>query len=120
MSKIVTLHSFGESHGKAIGGVLNGIPAGVPISLVQIQQALARRRPGHSNLSSPRKEADNIQILSGIFEDKTLGTPIGFVIPNKDARSHSYERFKNSYRPSHADYTYDAKYGHGLNIKNMA
>ena len=112
MSKIVTLHSFGESHGKAIGGVLNGIPAGVPISLVQIQQALARRRPGHTALSSPRKEADNIQILSGIFEGKTLGTPIGFVIPNKDARSHSYERFKNSYRPSHADYTYDAKYGH--------
>ena len=111
MGKIVRLSTFGESHGGAIGGILEGLPPQIPICTAQIQAALDRRRPGQSSISTPRKETDTIQILSGIFEGKTLGTPIGFVIPNKDARSQSYEKFKNVYRPSHADYTYDAKYG---------
>ncbi len=111
MGKIVRLSTFGESHGGSIGGILEGLPPQIPICTAQIQTALDRRRPGQSSISTPRKETDTIQILSGIFEGKTLGTPIGFVIPNKDARSQSYEKFKNVYRPSHADYTYDAKYG---------
>ena len=109
--RLVRLSTFGESHGGAIGGILEGLPPQIPIHISQIQDALDRRRPGQSSISSPRKETDTIQILSGIFEGKTLGTPVGFLIPNKDARSQSYKKFKNIYRPSHADYTYDAKYG---------
>lgn len=111
MGTIVRLSTFGESHGGAIGGCLEGLPPQVPIDIDTIQQALNRRKPGQSSISTPRKETDTIQLLSGIFEGKTLGTPIGFIIPNKDARPSSYERFKHLYRPSHADYTYDAKYG---------
>ena len=111
MGTIVRLSTFGESHGGAIGGTLEGLPPQIPIDIPTIQRALDRRRPGQSSISSPRKETDKIQILSGIFEGKTLGTPIGFIIPNKDARPSSYDKFKHQYRPSHADYTYDAKYG---------
>ena len=110
--KVFQLHTFGESHGKAIGGIIQGCPSNIPIDMAQIQSQLDRRKPGQSKLTSPRKESDTVQILSGIFEGKTLGTPIGFIIPNKDANSNAYKSFKSTYRPSHADYTYDAKYGH--------
>ncbi|MEC7986156.1 MAG: chorismate synthase [Myxococcota bacterium] len=109
---ILRLTTFGESHGKAIGGILEGVPPNIPIDTHRIQTALDRRKPGQSKLSSPRKESDIAQILSGVFEGRTLGTPIGFIIPNKDARPESYRPFKDQYRPSHADYTYDKKYGH--------
>ena len=112
MPSTVRLHTFGESHGAAIGGILHGVPAGYSIDIKQIQHALHRRRPGYSSTSSPRKERDTIRILSGIFEGKTLGTPIGFILENTDARSEAYRPTKHIYRPSHADYTYDAKYGH--------
>lgn len=103
--------TFGESHGPAIGGVLDGFPAGVIIDLDFLQSEMNRRRPGQSDLVSPRNEADQVEILSGIFEGKTTGTPIGFVIKNADQRSQDYSQLKDVYRPGHADATYDAKYG---------
>jgi chorismate synthase len=109
--KILRLTSFGESHGKAIGGVIDGYPAGVPIDLDFVQKELNRRRPGQSKWVSPRQEQDKVEILSGIFEGKSTGTPIGFLIWNKDHHSTDYEHIKNAYRPSHADFTYDKKYG---------
>lgn len=108
---ILRLTTFGESHGPAIGGVLDGVPAGYEIDAALVQQALDRRRPGGDALGSRRREADKVQLLSGIFESKTLGTPIGFVIPNTDAHSADYEVLKDLFRPCHADYTYHAKYG---------
>lgn len=104
--------SFGESHGKALGVVVDGCPAGLEICEEDIQKELNRRRPGQSYLSSPRKEQDRVEILSGIFEGKTLGTPIAMLVFNKDARSEDYEALKNIHRPGHADFTYEAKYGH--------
>lgn len=102
---------FGESHGPAVGGVLDGIPAGISIDFDAVQAMMARRRPGTSPLVSARNEADTVRFLSGIFEGKTLGTPIAFLIENSDARSADYESLRHTYRPNHADYTYDAKYG---------
>ncbi len=109
--KIIKLTSFGESHGRAIGGVIEGIPAGLKVDIEFIQNELNRRRPGQSKWVSPRQEKDRFEILSGVFEDRTLGTPIGFVIWNKDQHSADYDHIAKAYRPSHADYTYDQKYG---------
>ncbi|MBE9467604.1 MAG: chorismate synthase [Bacteroidetes bacterium] len=105
------LTSFGESHGKAIGGVIDGCPSNIDFDLVFIQDELNRRKPGQSNISTRRSEDDKIEILSGVFEGKTLGTPIAFLVWNKDAKSSDYEKNKNIFRPSHADYTYQQKYG---------
>lgn len=104
--------TFGESHGAAIGGVIDGCPAGVSLNLEQIQQELDRRKPGQSKIVTQRKEADEVRFLSGIFEGKTTGTPIGFIIENTNSKSQDYEHIKDTYRPSHADYVYDEKYGH--------
>ncbi|MFA8450147.1 MAG: chorismate synthase [Bacteroidales bacterium] len=109
--QVIKLTSFGESHGKAMGGIIDGFPAGVEIDECFIQKQLNRRKPGQSELTTQRKEQDKLEILSGIFDGISLGTPIAFVIRNKDARSSDYSRIKDVYRPSHADYTYDMKYG---------
>lgn len=106
------LTTFGESHGKAIGGIIEGLPAHVELDLTLVQQELDRRKPGQSALTSPRKESDEVQILSGIFEGKTTGSPIGFLIPNSNAKSEDYLHMKDVFRPSHADFTYQQKYGH--------
>ena len=105
------LTCFGESHGVALGGVIDGCPAGVQIDEDYIQQQLDRRRPGQSELTTARKEADKVQFLSGIFEGKTTGTPIGFIIANTNQHSADYANVQDAFRPSHADYTYTAKYG---------
>lgn len=102
--------TFGESHGAAIGGIVEGCPPGIALDLDAIQAELVRRRPG-GRLSSPRKERDEVEILSGVFEGKTLGTAIGLLIRNKDADPRAYAPFADRYRPSHADYTYEARYG---------
>lgn len=109
--RIFRLTSFGESHGNAIGGVIDGVPAGEVIDVDAIQCELNRRRPGQSSLVSQRNEKDQVELLSGIFEGKTLGTPIGFIIRNCDYHSGDYEMLKDAFRPSHADYTYTIKYG---------
>jgi chorismate synthase len=108
---LVRLSTFGESHGKAIGGILEGIPAGISIDMKAIQLDLDRRRPGQSAIVTQRKESDQVQFLSGIFEGKTLGTPIGFLIENEDQRSKDYDELQQAFRPSHADFTYQQKYG---------
>jgi chorismate synthase len=105
------LSSFGESHGTAIGGVIDGCPPGVEINISDIQAELDRRKPGQSAIVTQRKEADEVQLLSGVFEGKTTGTPIGFAIFNTNQKSADYSHIKDSYRPSHADYVYDKKYG---------
>ena len=105
------LSSFGESHGTAIGGIIDGCPPGLTIDLDDIQHQLDRRKPGQSSITTARKESDTVQFLSGIFEGKSTGTPIGFIIPNEDQKSADYAALKYIYRPSHADYTYEAKYG---------
>lgn len=109
--KAFKLNTFGESHGVAIGAVLDGCPAGLSIDLEFIQSELDRRRPGQSNIVTQRKEADQIEILSGVFEGKTTGTPIGMLIKNKDARSKDYSHIKDKFRPSHADFTFTEKFG---------
>jgi chorismate synthase len=103
--------TFGESHGPGLGVVVDGCPPRIPLDLGQIQTELDRRRPGQSRLVSQRKEADQVEILSGVLDGVTLGTPIAMLIRNTDARSKDYEEIARAYRPSHADYTYDAKYG---------
>jgi len=103
--------TFGESHGGGVGVVIDGCPPRVEISEAEIQSELDRRRPGQSKITTPRKEADQCEILSGVFEGKTLGTPIAILVRNKDQRSHDYNEMVTTYRPSHADATYDAKYG---------
>lgn len=108
---IFRLTSFGESHGAGIGGVIDGCPAGIELDMAFIQQELNRRKPGQSNLTTPRKEDDEVQFLSGVYEGKTTGTPIGFIIWNKNQHSSDYDNMKAVYRPSHADYTYQTKYG---------
>ena len=109
---IFKLTTFGESHGEAIGGVIDGCPAGVSIDLDAIENQMMRRRPGQSAIVTQRKEADTVRFLSGIFEGKTTGSPIGFIIENTNQKSADYTHIKDSYRPSHADYTFDKKYGH--------
>src|SRR5499433_2011395 len=103
--------TWGESHGGATGAVVDGCPARLPLSAADIQPDLDRRAPGQSALVSQRKESDTVQILSGVFEGLTLGTPISLLIPNEDMRPGDYREVREKYRPSHADYTYDAKYG---------
>lgn len=105
------LTSFGESHGVAIGGVIDGMPAGIEVDVAFIQSELARRKPGQSNLTTARKEADEVELLSGIFEGRTTGTPIGFLVRNTNQHSQDYEEMRSVYRPSHADFTYEQKYG---------
>ena len=109
--KIFTLTTFGESHGKAIGGIIDGCPANKDIDLSIIQFDLDRRKPGQSKIVTQRKESDKVEFLSGIFEGKTTGTPIGFIIVNKDQKSKDYDHIKNIFRPSHADFVYQKKYG---------
>ncbi|MCF6182313.1 chorismate synthase [Lutibacter sp.] len=109
--KIFTLTTFGESHGEAIGGVIDGCPAGIKLDFKAIQNEMNRRKPGQSKIVTQRKEPDEVQFLSGIFEGKTTGTSIGFIIKNTHQRSNDYAHIKDAYRPSHADYTYDKKYG---------
>jgi chorismate synthase len=105
------ISTFGESHGKAIGVIIDGCPAGLDIDEVFIQEELDRRKPGQSAIVTQRKESDTVQILSGVFEGKSTGTPIGMLIPNDDQRSHDYGHIADKYRPSHADFTYQEKYG---------
>lgn len=105
------LMTFGESHGVAIGGVLDGCPAGIELDIEAIQNELDRRKPGQSAIVTQRKEPDTVEFFSGVFEGKTTGTPIGFAIRNTNQKSHDYSHIKDSYRPSHADYVYDQKYG---------
>ena len=109
--KIFTITTFGESHGPAIGGVIDGCPAGIEIDFDAIQKDMDRRKPGQSKIVTQRKEPDEVQFLSGIFEGQTTGTPIGFVIKNTNQKSKDYSHIKDVYRPSHADYTYEKKYG---------
>ncbi len=111
IGKILTLTTFGESHGPAMGGVLDGIPAGVDIDLDALQRFVDQRRTGQAMGSSQRDERDRVEVLSGIWQGKTLGTPIGFIVRNTDARSEDYEEIARCYRPNHADYTWEAKYG---------
>lgn len=108
---IFKLTTFGESHGSAIGGILEGCPAGISIDFDAVQKELERRKPGQSAIVTQRKEPDEVKFLSGIFEGKTTGTPIGFIIENKDSKSKDYSHLKDLYRPSHADFTYEKKYG---------
>ena len=111
IGKILTLTTFGESHGPAMGGVLDGMPAGVDIDLDELQRFVDRRRAGQSVGSSTRDEQDRVEVLSGIWQGKTLGSPIGFLVRNTDVRSADYEEIARCYRPNHADYTWDVKYG---------
>jgi chorismate synthase len=111
IGRIFRITTFGESHGGGVGVVVDGCPPRLPIAVEEIQADLDRRRPGQSRLTTPRQEADRVEILSGVFEGHTLGTPIGMLVRNEDARSSAYEQMKDIYRPSHADYTYEAKYG---------
>jgi len=105
------LTSFGESHGEAIGGIIDGCPAGLELDFDSIQHELDRRKPGQSAITSPRNEGDKVEFLSGIFEGKTTGTPIGFIIKNTNQKSGDYSALKDIYRPSHADFVYEKKYG---------
>lgn len=110
--KLLTLTTFGESHGEAIGGILDGFPSNFEINFNAIQKQLDRRKPGQSNITTQRKESDTVQFLSGIFEGKTTGSPIAFIIPNENAKSNDYAHLENAFRPSHADFTFHKKYGH--------
>jgi chorismate synthase len=109
--EIFRITTFGESHGKAIGVVIDGCPAGLTLDLDLIQQQLDRRKPGQSAITTQRKESDTYEILSGVFEGQTLGSPIAITIKNEDQKPEDYTHIKDAYRPSHADYTYDSKYG---------
>lgn len=111
IGKLFTFTSFGESHGKGIGGIVDGCPAGIELDEAFIQSELDRRKPGQSAIATPRKEDDKVEFLSGIFEGRTTGTPIAFIIWNQNQHSKDYDHLKNVYRPSHADYTYQQKYG---------
>lgn len=108
---IFTVSTFGESHGAAIGGVIDGVPAGLTLDIDKIQHELNRRRPGQSAIVTPRDEKDRVTLLSGVFEGRTTGQPIGFMVENADQHSSDYDNMRNLFRPSHADYTYMMKYG---------
>ena len=108
---IFTLTTFGESHGEAVGGVIDGMPADIDIDMEFIQSELNRRRPGQSAITTSRQEADRVELLSGVFEGKSTGCPIGFIVCNTNQHSNDYENMRNLFRPSHADYTYFEKYG---------
>lgn len=108
---LFTLTTFGESHGEAIGGVVDGMPAGISIDMAFIQQELNRRRPGQSAITTSRQEADQVELLSGVFEGKSTGAPIGFIVRNTNQHSQDYENLRHVFRPSHADFTYQQKYG---------
>ena len=105
------LTTYGESHGLAIGGIIDGCPAGLCINFQFVQSQLDRRKPGQSKITSNRKESDVVEFLSGIFDGKTTGAPIGFLIKNEDQKSEDYQNLKDLFRPSHADFTYQEKYG---------
>lgn len=107
---LFTLTTFGESHGEAIGGVVDGMPAGIEIDTAFIQQELNRRRPGQSRITTSRQEADQVELLSGVFEGHSMGCPIGFIVRNQNQHSQDYENLRTVFRPSHADYTYYNKY----------
>ena len=109
--KLFTLTTFGESHGAAVGGVIDGMPAGIEVDLDFIQSELNRRRPGQSKLTTSRQEGDKVELLSGVFEGKITGCPIGFIVRNENQHSQDYENLRTLFRPSHADYTYYKKYG---------
>lgn len=109
--RLFKISTFGESHGIAIGGVIDGVPSGIQLDFDWIQQQLDRRKPGQSAIVTQRKEPDTVQFLSGIMDGFTTGASIGFIIPNDNQKSHDYDHIKDIYRPSHADYTYDKKYG---------
>jgi chorismate synthase len=111
-SSLLSLSTFGESHGPAMGGVLSGCPAGMVLDIEAINFELSRRKPGQSAIVTQRKEPDQVQFLSGIYQGKTTGGPIGFIIENANQKSGDYDHLKSVYRPSHADYTYEKKYGH--------
>jgi chorismate synthase len=108
---IFTVTTYGESHGEAVGGVVDGMPAGIDIDMEFIQHELDRRKPGQSRITTSRKEADEVKLLSGVFEGKSTGAPIGFVVFNKNQHSKDYDNMRNIFRPSHADFTYLQKYG---------
>ena len=111
IGKIFSVTTFGESHGVALGCIIDGCPPGLPISTKEIQDELDLRKPGSNKYTTQRKEPDQIEILSGIFEGKTTGTPIGLIVRNKDHKSKDYKNIKDVFRPSHADYGYFQKYG---------
>lgn len=108
---ILRISTWGESHGASVGVVIDGFPPQVPVSVEDIQRDLERRRPGQSRITTQRREGDEVEVLSGIYEGVTMGTPIALMVRNQDARSKDYSEMKEAYRPSHADYTYDAKFG---------
>ena len=109
--KLFKLTTFGESHGEALGGIIDGCPSGIELDFNAIKLEMSRRKPGQSSIVTQRKEDDNVQFLSGVFEGKTTGTSIGFLIPNTNQKSQDYSDIKNTYRPSHADFVYEKKYG---------
>ena len=111
LGNFLTLSTFGESHGVAYGGIINNFPAGLQVDLNKVQHQLDRRKPGQSSIVTQRKESDTVKFLSGIFEGKTTGTPIGFTIENENQKSKNYDHISGAYRPSHADFTYDQKFG---------
>src|SRR5262249_22155115 len=108
---LLRVTTFGESHGVAVGVIVDGCPPRLPLVAGDVQRELDRRRPGQSHIVTQRKEADQLEILSGVLDGRTLGTPIAMMVRNADARSKDYDEIAQAYRPSHADYTYDAKYG---------
>ncbi|MCB1193172.1 MAG: chorismate synthase [Leptospiraceae bacterium] len=114
--KIFKVTTFGESHGISVGVVIEGIPAGFPVDMEKIQKELDRRKPGQSSITTSRQESDQVKIVSGIFEGKTIGTSLAMIVDNKDHRSEDYEKLRHVFRPSHADYTYHAKYGHRSHV----
>ncbi len=111
LGNFLTLSTFGESHGLAYGGILSNFPAGITLNLEEVQHQLDRRKPGQSAIVTQRKESDTVRFLSGIFDGQSTGTPIGFIIENENQKSKDYEHIKDQYRPSHADFTYDQKFG---------
>ena len=109
--RVFTVTSFGESHGPALGCIVDGCPPGLALTEADLQKDVDRRRPGTSQYTTQRRESDTVRILSGVFEGKTTGTPIGLLVENEDQRSRDYEKIKDRFRPGHADYTYQQKYG---------